>query len=119
MSGAYAVGEGSQEGHPTLVLVSQAGELEAGPLDERGFDDLFVELYHPPEFLLEGAGRRIEVRFEQGYPCAQVYGPAGEEHVCFEPMTAPTNALVSGAGLRLVPPGGRYVGCFSISVTPH
>jgi galactose mutarotase-like enzyme len=92
--------------------------IHAGPLGKRGFDDLFVELYHPPEFLLEGAGRRLEARFEQGYPCAQVYGPPGEEHVCFEPMTAPTNALVSGSGLRLVPPGGRYVACFSISVLP-
>jgi galactose mutarotase-like enzyme len=90
--------------------------LAPGRLGERGFDDLFVELCHPPEFLLEGAGRRIEVRFEQGYPFAQVYGPPDAEHVCFEPMTAPTNALVSGAGLRLVPPGERYVACFSIAV---
>jgi galactose mutarotase-like enzyme len=95
---------------------TEPAAMESGPLGERGFDDLFVELYHPPEFLLEGAGRRIEVRFEQGYPCAQVYGPPEEEHVCFEPMTAPTNALVSGSGLRLVPPGGRYVACFSICV---
>ena len=87
-----------------------------GPLGARDFDDLFVELVHPPEFLLEGAGRRLEVRFEQGYPVAQVYGPGSEEHVCFEPMTAPTNALVSGQGLRLVPPGDRYLARFSVSV---
>ena len=89
-----------------------------GPLGVRDFDDLFVELVHPPEFLLEGAGRRLEVRFEQGYPVAQVYGPGSEEHVCFEPMTAPTNALVSGQGLRLVPPGGHYLARFSVCVVP-
>jgi hypothetical protein len=31
-------------------------------------------------------------------------------------MTAPTNALVTGRALRLVPPAGRYVACFSICV---
>jgi aldose 1-epimerase len=87
-----------------------------GPLGERDFDDLFVELLHPPEFLLRGAGRCIEVRFEQGYPVAQVYAPAGEQHVCFEPMTAPTNALASGQALHLVPPGGAYLARFSVSV---
>jgi aldose 1-epimerase len=92
--------------------------MAPGPLGERDFDDLFVELVHPPEFMLEGAGRRVEVRFEQGYPVAQVYGPGSEEHVCFEPMTAPTNALVSGQGLRLVPPGGRYSARFSVCVVP-
>ena len=28
----------------------------------------------------------------------------------------PTNALVSGQGLRLVPPGDRYLARFSVSV---
>ncbi len=91
-------------------------QLPPGPLGEQDFDDLFVELCHPPEFILAGAGRRIEVRFEQGYPYAQVYGPPDAEHVCFEPMTAPTNALVDGTGLRRVEPGRRYVAGFSIAV---
>jgi aldose 1-epimerase len=95
---------------------AEPAKLTRARLDGHGFDDLFVELLHPPEFLLEGAGRRIEVRFEQGYPCAQVYGPPDAEHVCFEPMTAPTNALVTGAGLQLIAPGERYVACFSIAV---
>ena len=88
-----------------------------GRLGERTYDDLFVELCHPPEFLARGGGRCLEVRFESGYPYAQVYAPEGEDFVCFEPMTAPTNALVSGDGLRVVPPGGRYVARFSITVT--
>ena len=90
-------------------------ELTA-PLGERTYDDLFVELCHPPEFLLRGGGRCLEVRFEQGYPLAQVYAPPGEDYICFEPMTAPTNALVSGERLQLVAPGEEYNARFSISV---
>jgi aldose 1-epimerase len=86
------------------------------PLGGRTYDDLFVELCHPPEFLLTGGGRALEVRFEHGYPLAQVYAPAGEDYICFEPMTAPTNALVTGDRLQIVPPGELYLARFSISV---
>jgi aldose 1-epimerase len=97
------------------------GETESfadgrGPLGERTFDDLFPELCHPPEFLLRGDGRCLEVRFEQGYPVAQVYAPEGEDFICFEPMTAPTNALVTGERLHVIEPRGTYVARFSISV---
>ena len=47
-------------------------------------------------FALEGGGRRIEVSFDRGYPYAQVYAPDDDDVIAFEPMTAPTNALVSG-----------------------
>jgi len=87
-----------------------------GPLGDRAYDDLFSELAHPPEFRLRGGGRAIELRFEQGYPLAQVYAPAGEDFICFEPMTAPTNALVSGDRLQVVAPGETYASRFSISV---
>ena len=40
----------------------------------------------------------------------------GEDYICFEPMTAPTNALVSGDRLQLVAPGEEYIARFSISV---
>lgn len=88
----------------------------SGRLGERDFDDLFVELCHPPVFMARGGGRRLEVRFEAGYPVAQVYAPPGEEFVCFEPMTAPTNALVTGERLQLVAPGDAYAARFSITV---
>jgi aldose 1-epimerase len=88
-----------------------------GPLGDRDHDDLFTELTHPPEFVLRGGGRRLELRFEAGYPVAQVYAPPAEEFICFEPMTAPTNALVSGDRLRLVEPGEEYLARFSITVT--
>jgi aldose 1-epimerase len=91
-------------------------DVPTAPLGERTYDDLFVELCHPPEFQVRGRGRCLEVRFEQGYPLAQVYAPAGEEYICFEPMTAPTNALVTGDRLQIVAPGELYLAGFSISV---
>jgi aldose 1-epimerase len=88
-----------------------------GPLGERTYDDLYVELCHPPGFVARGGARRVEVRFESGYPYAQVYAPPGQDFVCFEPMTAPTDALASGARLRVLAPGERYFARFSITVT--
>jgi aldose 1-epimerase len=88
----------------------------AGELGDRLFDDGFTELPEQPEFMLAGGGRRITVTLLEGYPYAQVYAPADREVVCFEPMTAPTNALASGAGLRLVQPGKSLTAAFSIGV---
>ncbi len=46
---------------------------------------------------------------------AQVFAPAGQEFVCFEPMTAPTNSLNSGDGLTVIGPGETYVARFRIA----
>ena len=51
-----------------------------------------------------------------GYPAAQVFSPPGADFICFEPMTAPTNALRSGVGLRLVEAGDAFTAAFSIAV---
>jgi aldose 1-epimerase len=93
--------------------------IEPGPLGDRTYDDSFVELEQSAVFALEGAGRRIEVELGQGYPCAQVFAPLGSEepYVCFEPMTAPVNALVSGDGLGSVPPGGSFRAEFRVRVS--
>jgi galactose mutarotase-like enzyme len=96
------------------------GELEkvdvpAGPLGARTFDDGFVGPDEP--FSLEGGGRRIEVSFDRGYPYAQVYAPDDDDVIAFEPMTAPTNALVSGQGLKLIEPGESYAATFSVTVS--
>jgi galactose mutarotase-like enzyme len=53
----------------------------------------------------------------RGYPFAQVYAPAEDAVIAFEPMTAPTDALVgSGDELPLVAPGDSFTATFSISV---
>jgi aldose 1-epimerase len=56
------------------------------------------------------------MRLVSGYPAAQIFTPPGGRFVCFEPMTAPTNALRSGAGLRRVAPGAAFEAVFSIEV---
>jgi aldose 1-epimerase len=106
-----------------VVLDSEelpTGELEkadvpAGPLGARTFDDEFAAPAEP--FALEGGGRRIEVSFDRGYPYAQVYAPDDDDVIAFEPMTAQTNALVSGQDLRLIEPGDSYKATFSVTVS--
>jgi galactose mutarotase-like enzyme len=67
-------------------------------------------------FALEGGGRRVEVRFGARYPFAQVYALPGKPFVAIEPMTAATNALVTG-DCPVVEPGRRFTAAFSISAT--
>jgi aldose 1-epimerase len=40
----------------------------------------------------------------------------GAPFICFEPMTAPTNALCSGLGVRSIAPGGAFTAVFTIGV---
>ena len=65
---------------------------------------------------MSDGGRTLTVTFERGYPVGQVFAPAGSQFICFEPMTAPTNALRSGVGLRRVMPGREFTAVFSIAV---
>ena len=65
---------------------------------------------------IAGAGRRVSVDFLSGYPYAQIYAPPGHDYISLEPMTAPTNALVSGEGLQLVRPGERFEATFRLRV---
>jgi aldose 1-epimerase len=106
-----------------VVLDSEelpTGEVEPadvadGPLGSRTFDDEFAAPTGP--FALTGGGRRIELSFDRGYPFAQVYAPDDDDVIAFEPMTAPTNTLVSGQDLKLLQPGESYEAAFSIKVT--
>jgi aldose 1-epimerase len=87
-----------------------------GVIGERTWDDGFDQLVPGEPFVVAGGGRRIEVAFGEGYPVAQVFAPPGKELICFEPMTAPTNALVTGNGLRTVAPGERATAQFAVRV---
>jgi galactose mutarotase-like enzyme len=66
---------------------------------------------------VSGGGRRIEVRFDERFPFAQVYSPPGAEFICFEPMTAPTNALRSSDHLPVVAAGESFTAAWTIAVT--
>jgi aldose 1-epimerase len=99
------------------IAAEQALAPQRFELDERELDDGFDQVPEPAHFSVTGAGRRIELTFRDGYPCAQVYAPRAGQFICFEPMTAPTNALRSGDGLRVLAPGERFTAGFSIAVT--
>src|SRR4051812_20516705 len=88
-----------------------------GPLGDRTFDDGYAGLKPGHPFAVSGAGLRIEVRFNQGFPFAQVYSPPGAEFICFEPMTAPTNALRSGEDLPVVEPGETFTAIWTIGIS--
>jgi aldose 1-epimerase len=86
-----------------------AGDLD-GPLGARTFDDGFTVAGE--RFAVSGGGRRIEVAFERGYPIAQVYAPDNLDVVCFEPMTAPADALRHSP--PAVAPGETFSARFSV-----
>ena len=85
-------------------------------LADRSFDDGYDDVEPGAAFRVAGGGRTLAVELESGYPAAQVFSPRGKAFICFEPMTAPTNALRSGTGLRLVEPGDAFTAAFSIAV---
>jgi aldose 1-epimerase len=87
-----------------------------GPLDDLSLDDGYVMPERPHPFTVSGGGRTLGVEFLEGYTHAQVFAPAGQDLVCFEPMTAPANALRSHDDLRLAPPGEPFTAAFRITV---
>jgi galactose mutarotase-like enzyme len=88
-------------------------------LGRRSFDDGFSRIAEGATFAVAGGGRRIAMSFANGYPAAQVFSPPGGQFVCFEPMTAPANALRSGDGLGRVAPGRSFTAQFRIDVAPE
>ena len=87
-------------------------------LGDRSFDDGFADLSSPPRFCVSDGERTLTATFEDGYAWAQVYAPPTHDFICFEPMTAPTDALRSGDGLSVLAPGESYRACFAVALTP-
>lgn len=100
-----------ERGLPTGGSSQQAAAKE--PLGDKTFDDAYDQVADGAVFAVSGGGRRLEVHFEQGYAAAQIFAPPGEDVVCFEPMTAPTDALSRG-GYPSARPGQPAVAQFSI-----
>jgi aldose 1-epimerase len=91
------------------------GGLDSG-LGERDFDDGFALPEERISFSVEGAGRQVSVELLAGYRYAQVFAPKDQNYIALEPMTAPTSALTSGCGLRLVQPGQKFPAAFRVSI---
>ena len=93
-------------------------DVDAGALGERTFDDAYEAPPGGAPFVLAGGGRTIALNFECGYRYSQVFAPAEDDVIAYEPMTAPTNALVRGGEeLPLLDPGDEYEAVFSIEVS--
>jgi aldose 1-epimerase len=105
-------------GNDEMLPTGETEPFEPGPrrLGDTEWDHEFSELGDPARFVLRGGESEISLTFVRGYPFAHVFAPADSDFVCFEPMTAPTNALVTGAHLSVVAPGGRYEAAFEIAV---
>ena len=95
--------------------VSEPVRFRPEPLGDRTFDDAFDGLADRSEFAIAGGGRRVSVRFIQGYRFAQVYAPPGADFISFEPMTAPVNPFQSARTL-LAEPGSSYRARYAIGV---
>lgn len=85
-------------------------------LGQSNFDDGFVLTDEQTSFSIAGGGRQITVELLTGYPYTQVYAPKDKDYIAFEPMTAPTSALTTGNGLRLVEPEGKFKAVFRICI---
>jgi len=89
-------------------------------------DDVFSKLMRGPddraEFWVEGGGRKVSVIYGPKYTVAVVYAPPGKDFICFEPMSAITNAFnLAHAGiyeeLQSIAPGGTWRESFWIQVS--
>jgi aldose 1-epimerase len=96
------------------------------PLHGAQLDDVFSDLVRDRDgrahFWVQGKKERITVTYGPKYPVAVVYAPAAREFICFEPMSAITNAfnLAHTAiykDLQSVPPGAAWKESFWISTT--
>ncbi len=86
-------------------------------------DDVFTNLVRESSgkacFQVGGGNLQISVEYGPLYKAAVVYAPAGKPFICFEPMTAITNAFNLAhesryTELQHVPPGGEWSESFRI-----
>jgi len=103
-------------GIPNGARFDDPAPAPSAVLGERGIDAEFDAW--DGDMVLRGGGRELRVEFgPPGYPIGHAWAPQGESFVAWEPMTAPTNALVSGDRLRHVAPGETFFARFAVHVT--
>jgi aldose 1-epimerase len=101
------------------IIPTGATEPVAFPrakLGDRSFDDGYTDLIAGKPFVVSDGMRTITASFDERYPYTQVYSPPGAQFICFEPMTAPTNALRTGSALPAVAPGETFSASFRLGV---
>jgi aldose 1-epimerase len=91
----------------------------AARLGNTGYDDGFALSGEQATFSIAGNGYSVVIEFESGFPFAQIFAPKDKEFIAIEPMTAATNALCSGEGLRVIAPAEQFTASFRIEVYHH
>jgi galactose mutarotase-like enzyme len=101
-----------------MIPTAPGGPLEPlrFALSDGNWDDALTGLDPGATFAVSAAARRIELRFEEGYSQAQIYAPPQDGFICFEPMTAPTNALITHRELPVISPSEAFHASFSVAV---
>jgi aldose 1-epimerase len=91
----------------------------AARLGNTGYDDGFALSGGQVPFSIDGNGYSIAIEFKNGFDFAQIFAPKDKEFIAIEPMTAQTNALSSGEGLRVLAAGEQFVASFRIALSHH
>jgi aldose 1-epimerase len=97
---------------PTGTRTHQAEER--GPIGSRTYDDQYA-LGTDRTFSVAAAGRALTLHFDESYPFAQLFVPAGRQILAIEPMTAEIDALGRG-DTPSVAPGDTFAATFSLAV---
>lgn len=108
-------------GERTPVSLPDPVPLATTPLDDV-FSDLVRGSDNRAAFWMEAGGKKVSVIYGQKYTVAVIYAPPGKDFLCFEPMSAITNAFnLAHAGvykeLQSIPPGGTWRESFWIQAS--
>jgi galactose mutarotase-like enzyme len=98
---------------PTGARTPQAADRS--PIGRRTYDDHYA-LGADRTFAVSAEGRSLQLRYEEGYPFAQLFVPPGRQIIAIEPMTAEIDAIGRGTAPACAP-GETYTARFTISVT--
>jgi aldose 1-epimerase len=91
----------------------------AARLGNTSYDDGFALSSEQATFSIDGNGYSIVIEFKNGFDFAQIFAPKDKEFIAIEPMTAKTNALCSGEGLRVIASGEQFTASFRIEISHH
>lgn len=116
---------------PRLIPTGEVGPNPYGnpvKLGEVALDDVFGALVRDPDgfarFRVQGKQESVTVEYGPGFDVAVVYAPKGRDFICFEPMTAITNAFNAAhagwyKGLPSIAPGESWTGVFRVVAAGH
>jgi len=104
---------------PRLIPTGRRRAVDRRQLPLKGaqLDDVYTDLIRnergEAEFGLTNGQQKLTFAFGPQYPVGVIYAPAGREFICFEPMSAITDAFNQHhrgryADLTFIPAGGRW-----------